>query len=87
MGPSFKSADKRRLPEVTANLLEKAGLNVVYPTGLRGLCCGQPFLSKGMMSDAEKKLREVCVGVCVSLCVCVCVSLSLLESMDKISKT
>jgi hypothetical protein len=58
--------------ERLANLLEKAGLDVVYPTGLRGLCCGQPFVSKGMMSDAENKLREMCV--CISL-LCRCPSL------------
>lgn len=59
MGQSFNARDTRTLPEVTASLMEKAGLNVVYPNGLRGLCCGQPFMSKGMVSDAEDKLREL----------------------------
>jgi D-lactate dehydrogenase len=59
MGPSLAAKDTRTVPEVTAALLEKAGLNVVYPAGLRGLCCGQPFMSKGIVTDADAKLVEV----------------------------
>jgi D-lactate dehydrogenase len=35
-------------------ILGEGGWNAVYPKGLRGLCCGQPFSSKGFVAAAEK---------------------------------
>jgi D-lactate dehydrogenase len=40
-------------------ILEKGNWNVVYPQGLRGLCCGQPFSSKGFVPAAEKMATKL----------------------------
>jgi D-lactate dehydrogenase len=34
-------------------------VRLVYPSGLDELCCGQPFDSKGLPSQAEAKAKEV----------------------------
>jgi D-lactate dehydrogenase len=39
--------------------LRKAGYRVVYPKNLSGLCCGQPFESKGLITTADEKAKEV----------------------------
>jgi hypothetical protein len=38
---------------VAERLFQRAGFDVVYPRGLDGLCCGQPFESKGLMAAAD----------------------------------
>lgn len=43
----------------TAALLQKAGYHVLYPKGLGGLCCGQPFESKGLPDVADRKSAEM----------------------------
>jgi len=40
------------LPLVVERLFQRAGFDVVYPHGLDGLCCGQPFESKGLNDAA-----------------------------------
>ncbi|MEP7281620.1 MAG: FAD-binding and (Fe-S)-binding domain-containing protein [Rubrivivax sp.] len=47
------------LPVVAARLFERAGFDVVYPDGLDGLCCGQPFESKGLNAAADLKSAEL----------------------------
>jgi D-lactate dehydrogenase len=59
MGPARNDPETDALPAKTAALLEKAGYRVVYPANLGGLCCGQPFESKGLNDVADTKLREV----------------------------
>ncbi len=47
------------LPAVAARLFERAGFDVAYPAGLDGLCCGQPFESKGLVDAADSKSAEL----------------------------
>ena len=47
------------LPGVAQRLFERAGLDVVYPQDMAGLCCGQPFESKGLMDAANLKSAEL----------------------------
>jgi len=45
---------------VTAErLFRKAGYDVIYPQQLAGLCCGQPFESKGLNEAADAKSAEL----------------------------
>jgi D-lactate dehydrogenase len=59
MGPARSDPERESLPEKTQGLLEKAGYAVVYPEGLAGLCCGQPFDSGGLAEPARAKADEV----------------------------
>ncbi len=43
----------------TVALLQKAGFEVVYPEGLKNLCCGMPFASKGYKEQGDEKNREL----------------------------
>ncbi len=47
------------LPTVAERLFQRAGFDVVYPRALAGLCCGQPFESKGLMEAADFKSAEL----------------------------
>ncbi len=47
------------LPVVAERLFRRAGFDVVYPAGLAGLCCGQPFESKGLVDAANLKSAEL----------------------------
>jgi len=59
MGPSAADPDQRGLHDVMRALLEKAGYEILYPSGMAGLCCGMPFGSKGFFEEAERKRREL----------------------------
>ena len=59
MGPAHLDAEQTPLREKTQQLLEKAGFQVVYPEGMDGSCCGQPFASKGYPEQAADKLNEL----------------------------
>ncbi len=59
MGPAQGDSEQRDLYQVTLQLLEKAGYEIVIPAGLDGLCCGMPFESKGMFNAADSKLQEL----------------------------
>jgi D-lactate dehydrogenase len=48
-----------QLALVAERLFRRAGFDVVYPTGLDGHCCGQPFESKGLADAADLKSREL----------------------------
>jgi D-lactate dehydrogenase len=54
MGQSLTATDQRSLTDVTLSLIEKAGFDVISPD-FTGECCGMPFNSKGMFSQAEQK--------------------------------
>ena len=54
MGQAVSAVEQRSLTEVTFALIEKAGFDVISPD-LTGECCGMPFNSKGMFSQAEQK--------------------------------
>jgi len=54
MGQAINAAEQRSLTEVTFDVLEKAGFEVISPD-LTGQCCGMPFNSKGMFEQANQK--------------------------------
>ena len=47
------------LPTVAERLFRRAGFDVVYPADMAGLCCGQPFESKGLVAAADHKAAEL----------------------------
>jgi D-lactate dehydrogenase len=51
--------DTEALPKVAERLFRKAGFDVIYPSSLAQLCCGQPFESKGLMEAADQKSLEL----------------------------
>jgi D-lactate dehydrogenase len=51
--------DAEALPKVAERLFRKAGFDVIYPSSLAQLCCGQPFESKGLMEAADQKSSEL----------------------------
>ncbi|CAD5366354.1 Predicted D-lactate dehydrogenase, Fe-S protein, FAD/FMN-containing [Rubrivivax sp. A210] len=59
MGPQRGDGPIQALPEIAERLFRKAGFEVVYPARLDGLCCGQPFESKGQMAAADAKAAEL----------------------------
>lgn len=58
MGPALNDG-RQAIPDAVRSVLEKARLNVVYPQPTRGLCCGQPFRSKGHNQEADQMKNEV----------------------------
>ena len=62
MGPQRgDDATDEALPAIATRLFEKAGFEVVLPPAraLAGLCCGQPFESKGLAAAADAKAAEL----------------------------
>jgi len=59
MGPARGDAERDPLSAKVISLLGKAGYDVVYPPQLGQLCCGQPFESKGLMDEADRKGAEL----------------------------
>lgn len=59
MGPAHGDPEAASLLSKVESILSKAGYNVVYPERPEGLCCGQPFESKGFTADANRKMREL----------------------------
>jgi D-lactate dehydrogenase len=59
MGPAHGDPDRDPLHAVAVRLLEKAGFEVVFPPGMKALCCGTPFESKGFMAQADAKSAEL----------------------------
>ena len=63
MQPVAEKGYHEPLPMVVGRLAEKAGIKILYPEGLREMCCGQPFESKGLKDQADNKATEVFEGV------------------------
>ncbi len=59
MGPQRGHEGVEMLPTVAERLFQRAGFDVVYPPAMAGLCCGQPFESKGLMDAANLKSAEL----------------------------
>ena len=59
MGVSKAYAEEDSLTRTTENLLHKAGFAVRYPEGMKKLCCGMPFASKGFTETANQRAREL----------------------------
>jgi len=62
MGPQ-RGHDGEMLPSVAERLFRRGGFDVVYPAGLDGLCCGQPFESKGFVEAADLKSAELALAL------------------------
>lgn len=50
---------RQQIPDAVRSVLAKAGLTVLFPQPTRGLCCGQPFASKGHNREANSMMNEV----------------------------
>ncbi len=59
MGTSVRDREKRSLMEVTVEVLENAGYTVIFPAGMRSLCCGTPWESKGFNYIADTRAAEL----------------------------
>jgi D-lactate dehydrogenase len=59
MGPSALDPDQRGLFAATMSVLDKAGYDVIFPEGLKDLCCGLTLESKGLHEDAARKSRQL----------------------------
>ena len=53
MGKSSVSKEEKELFDITVELLQKAGYEIIFPKNLPNLCCGMPLSSKGF-NDASK---------------------------------
>jgi D-lactate dehydrogenase len=54
MGQAVDATEQRSLTEVTYAVLTKAGFDIISPD-FTGECCGMPFNSKGMFTEAQQK--------------------------------
>ena len=59
MGPARGDTERDPLSAKVASLFEKAGFQPVYPEGVGAMCCGQPFESKGLSGEANRKADEL----------------------------
>ncbi len=61
-GPARDDPNGEALSVTLHRLAEKAGFELVAPPKAEGLCCGQPFDSKGFAEEADRKAEEtICV--------------------------
>jgi len=59
MGSARGDPESRPLTSAVVSVLEKAGYKIVYPDLPGRLCCGQPFSSKGLNAEADRKRDEL----------------------------
>lgn len=59
MGRSKRDHTRFDLVDEVVKLLGKAGWEVVFPAGMKHLCCGMIWESKGMPDIAERKVGEL----------------------------
>ncbi len=59
MGPAKNDSDQKPLMQVTLEVLERAGYQVVFPEAMNQLCCGTPWESKGFIQVANQKSDEL----------------------------
>lgn len=60
MGPTQEGKEKvRPLVDVMVELCNKAGYEVIFPSGMKDLCCGMTWESKGMPDIADRKTAEL----------------------------
>ncbi len=57
-GPARNDPDGEAISATLFRLADKADLSIVSPPGQTGLCCGQPFDSKGLSAEASRKAEE-----------------------------
>ena len=59
IGTAVRDKEKRPLVEVTVEVLEKAGFEVIFPEAMNRLCCGTPWESKGFFDIADARSRQL----------------------------
>jgi D-lactate dehydrogenase len=59
MGPAKNDSDQKPLMQVTIEVLERAGYQVLFPEAMNRLCCGTPWESKGFIQVANQKSEEL----------------------------
>lgn len=59
MGLAKGAPVKQSLVDVTCQLINKAGYEVIFPKGMDKMCCGQIWESKGMLDIADRKSAEL----------------------------
>lgn len=59
LGNPKPQEEEASIHDVTIGLLERAGYEVVIPVGVKELCCGQAFLSKGYVEEGKRKNKEL----------------------------
>lgn len=59
MAPMAASHDPRSLQQVSADLLAKAGYQLLMPAELEQQCCGMPFQSKGQFATQDSKQQQL----------------------------
>ncbi|CAM4081096.1 FAD-binding and (Fe-S)-binding domain-containing protein [Vreelandella rituensis] len=58
-GASHDDTETRSVMEITLQLLDKAGFDVILPQQVSQLCCGMAFQSKGLFDEAVRKAEEL----------------------------
>lgn len=59
MGPAKDDPVNDSVTEVTIRVLKKAGYGIIFPEGMKNLCCGTPWESKGFTETADMKSSEL----------------------------
>jgi D-lactate dehydrogenase len=59
MGQSKQGGKIHDLVDEVIQLMAKAGYEVIFPTGMEKMCCGQIWESKGMLDIADRKSAEL----------------------------
>lgn len=59
MGQSSESIESKTIYDVTIEILQKAGFEIILPKDLENLCCGMPFSSKGFNEQAQTKSQQL----------------------------
>jgi D-lactate dehydrogenase len=59
MGLNDASKEEKQLFDITVELLQKAGYQILFPQNLPDLCCGMPFSSKGFNEAANTKSSQL----------------------------
>ena len=59
MGLAKGAPVKSSLVDATCKLINKAGYEVIFPEGMKKMCCGQIWESKGMLDIADRKSAEL----------------------------
>ncbi|SMO41784.1 D-lactate dehydrogenase [Saccharicrinis carchari] len=58
-GNDSSNREEAALSQLTQQLLQKAGYQIIYPDNINKLCCGMAFDSKGFKREGENKLHEL----------------------------
>lgn len=59
MGQSNHNIEDKTLYDITIEILQKAGFEIILPKDLDSLCCGMPFSSKGFKKQGDQKSQEL----------------------------